>query len=100
MLRAATTPSTFSRCRNRSLEFAVRGLRFAVLRAFARVRQPLCLYVLSCTYTAQLIFDDPNCVTFIERTKDGEPRWHAIGFAEGLILLVAIHTIAMWGRTN
>jgi uncharacterized protein len=42
--------------------------------------------------TAQLIFDDPGCVTFIERTIDGEPRWHAIGFAEGVILLVVVHT--------
>jgi len=42
--------------------------------------------------TARLIFDDPGCVTFIERTIDGEPRWHAIGFAEGLILLVVVHT--------
>jgi len=42
--------------------------------------------------TAQLIFDDPYCVTFIERTKDDEPRWHAVGFAEGLILLVVVHT--------
>ncbi len=42
--------------------------------------------------TAQLIFDDPNCVTFIERTNDGEPRWHAIGFAGGLILVVVVHT--------
>jgi len=42
--------------------------------------------------SAQLIFDDPGCVTFIERAKDGEPRWHTIGFAEGLILLVVVHT--------
>ena len=42
--------------------------------------------------TAQLIFDDAGCVTFIERTKNGEPRWHAMGFAGGLILLVAVHT--------
>jgi uncharacterized DUF497 family protein len=41
---------------------------------------------------AQLIFNSPDCVTFIERTIDGEPRWHAIGFAEGLILLVVVHT--------
>ena len=42
--------------------------------------------------TAQLVFDDPNCVMFIEGSKDGEPRWHAIGFAEGLILLIVVHT--------
>jgi uncharacterized protein len=38
-----------------------------------------------------LIFDDPGCATFIERAEDGEPGWHAIGFAEGLILLVVVH---------
>ena len=38
------------------------------------------------------MFDDPTCVTFIERTKDGEQRWHAIGFAEEVILLVVVHT--------
>ena len=43
-------------------------------------------------HTAQLVFDDPGCVTFIERTKVGEPRWHAIGFAEGIILLLVVHT--------
>lgn len=42
--------------------------------------------------TAQLIFDDPGCLTFVERTVDGEPRWHAIGFAEGVILVMVVHT--------
>lgn len=42
--------------------------------------------------TAQLIFDDPHCVTFIERTIQGEPRWHGIGSVEGLILIVVVHT--------
>ena len=42
--------------------------------------------------TAQLVFDDPHCVTFVERTIDGERRWHAIGFAEEVILLVVVHT--------
>jgi uncharacterized protein len=42
--------------------------------------------------TAQVVFDDPACVTFIERTIDGEPRWHAIGFAEGVALPIVVHT--------
>ena len=42
--------------------------------------------------TAHLIFDYPGCVTYIERSRDGEARWHAIGFADGLILLVVVHT--------
>jgi uncharacterized DUF497 family protein len=50
--------------------------------------------------TAQSIFDDPGCVTFVERTKDGEPRWHALGFADSLILLVVVHTYRETGSTE
>jgi uncharacterized DUF497 family protein len=32
--------------------------------------------------TAKLIFDDPFCVTFVERVSSGEERWHAIGSIE------------------
>lgn len=42
--------------------------------------------------TAQFIFEDPHCITFVERTEAGEPRWHGIGSVEGLILLVVVHT--------
>jgi len=42
--------------------------------------------------TAQLVFDDPCCVTFIERLTDGEERWHAIGSIENIIILVVVHT--------
>ena len=42
--------------------------------------------------TAQLVFDDPCCVTFVERVTDGEARWHAIGSIENLIVLVVVHT--------
>jgi uncharacterized DUF497 family protein len=42
--------------------------------------------------TAQLVFDDPRCVTFIERVTDGEQRWHAIGSIEDVIVLVVVHT--------
>ena len=42
--------------------------------------------------TAQLIFDDPCCVNFVERVTRGEERWHAIGSIEGIILLVVVHT--------
>jgi uncharacterized protein len=41
--------------------------------------------------TAQLVFDDPMCVTFVERIIDGEHRWHAIGWVENLIILVVTH---------
>ena len=42
--------------------------------------------------TAQLIFDDPFCITFIERVAGGEERWHAIGSIEKIIVLVVVHT--------
>lgn len=42
--------------------------------------------------TAQLVFDDPVCVTFVERIMSGEERWHAIGAVESLIVLVVVHT--------
>jgi uncharacterized DUF497 family protein len=42
--------------------------------------------------TGQLVFDDPLCVTFVERVTGGEPRWHAIGSVENLIVLVIVHT--------
>ncbi len=42
--------------------------------------------------TAQLVFDDPFCVTFVERLSDGEERWHAIGSIQDVIVLVVVHT--------
>jgi uncharacterized DUF497 family protein len=42
--------------------------------------------------TAQLIFDDPFCITFVERVTDGEERWHAIGSIEKIVVLVVAHT--------
>lgn len=42
--------------------------------------------------TAQLVFDDPACVSFVESTVGGEERWHAIGSVESLIVLVVVHT--------
>ena len=42
--------------------------------------------------SAQLVFDDPFCVTFIERVTDGEERWLAIGSIEEMIILVVVHT--------
>jgi len=42
--------------------------------------------------SAQFVFDDPFCITFVERVTDGEERWHAIGSIEKVILLVVVHT--------
>ncbi|MGA2143538.1 MAG: BrnT family toxin [Bryobacteraceae bacterium] len=42
--------------------------------------------------TAQLVFEDPRCVTFVERITDGEERWHAIGWIEDVAIFVVVHT--------
>jgi uncharacterized protein len=42
--------------------------------------------------TAQFVFDDPFCITFVERVTGGEERWHAIGSIEKIIVLVVVHT--------
>ena len=47
--------------------------------------------------TAQLVFDDPFCVTFVERVTEGEERWHAIGSIENVIVLVVVHTHRLEG---
>ena len=41
---------------------------------------------------AQLVFDDPCCVTFPERVVDGEERWHAIGLIADIVIIVVVHT--------
>jgi len=41
---------------------------------------------------AQLVFDDPCCVTFPEHIVDGEQRWHAIGLIAGIVIIVVVHT--------
>lgn len=47
--------------------------------------------------TAQLAFDDPLCVSFVERIDDGEERWHAIGMIEDIIIIVVVHTYKVEG---
>jgi uncharacterized protein len=42
--------------------------------------------------TAQLVFNDPHCISFVKRVNDGEERWHAIGSIENIIVIVVVHT--------
>ena len=42
--------------------------------------------------TAQLVFDDPHCISFVERVSDGEQRRHAIGSVENIVVIVVVHT--------
>ena len=41
--------------------------------------------------TAALAFDDPNAISMLERIKDGEERWHTLGSAGGVVLLLVVH---------
>jgi uncharacterized DUF497 family protein len=38
------------------------------------------------------VFDDPNCLTFVERVEDAEERWHAIGVLDGRAMVTVVHT--------
>ncbi|RPJ64434.1 MAG: BrnT family toxin [Acidobacteria bacterium] len=42
--------------------------------------------------TARLVFDDPHCITFVERVAGGERRWHAIGTIAQILIVVVAHT--------
>jgi uncharacterized DUF497 family protein len=44
--------------------------------------------------SAALVFNDPNVMFRKDRIGDGEQRWHAIGAAEGAVLLV-VHVYRM-----
>ena len=42
--------------------------------------------------TARLVFDDPFCITFVDRVCGDEERWHAIGAIEDILILVVVRT--------
>jgi hypothetical protein len=44
--------------------------------------------------SAALVFDDPHVIFCKDRIVDGDERWHAIGAAEGAVLLV-VHAYRM-----
>jgi hypothetical protein len=44
--------------------------------------------------SAALVFDDPHVIFRKDRIVSGEQRWHAIGAAEGAVLLV-VHVYRM-----
>jgi uncharacterized DUF497 family protein len=42
--------------------------------------------------TATLIFEDPNVVSYRDRWVDNEERWHTIGNAAGIPIVLVVHT--------
>jgi uncharacterized DUF497 family protein len=42
--------------------------------------------------TAARIFEDPHVVSYRDRAVENEERWHAIGSAGGIALLLVVHT--------
>jgi uncharacterized DUF497 family protein len=42
--------------------------------------------------TAQLIFEAPFCVSFVDCVVDGEQCWKAIGALEDIVILVVAYT--------
>ena len=42
--------------------------------------------------TAARIFEDPNVVSYLDRVVDEEARWHSIGCAGDIAILLVVHT--------
>ncbi len=42
---------------------------------------------------AQEVFDDPLCLSGLDRVEGGEERWHTVGMAGGVVLLLVVHTL-------
>ena len=39
------------------------------------------------------VFDDLSAVSYVDRVVDGKERWHTIGRAGGLVVLLVVHTV-------
>jgi uncharacterized DUF497 family protein len=48
--------------------------------------------------TATLVFEDPRVVSILDRIEENEERWHTIGMAGGMLLLLVVHTFR--GKEN
>jgi uncharacterized DUF497 family protein len=42
--------------------------------------------------TAQLVFEDPNVLSLLDRVVEGEERWQSIGLIDGLSVVVVAHS--------
>jgi uncharacterized DUF497 family protein len=43
--------------------------------------------------TAARVFEDDEAVSYIERVVEGQERWHTIGLAGGIVVLLVVHTV-------
>lgn len=50
--------------------------------------------------TATRVFADPNAIFEQDRSVDGEPRWQAIGVADGLVMLLVAHALEERGEVE
>jgi uncharacterized protein len=41
---------------------------------------------------ATLVWSDPLHLVRFDRVEDGEDRWHALGIAAGIVLILVVHT--------
>ena len=39
------------------------------------------------------VFEAPAAVSYVERVVDGRERWHTIGLAGGMSVLLVVHTV-------
>jgi uncharacterized protein len=43
--------------------------------------------------TAAGVFTDPDAVSYLDRIVDDEKRWHTIGLAGAIVILLVVHTV-------
>jgi uncharacterized DUF497 family protein len=43
--------------------------------------------------TAARIFEDPAAVCYADRFENGEQRWHKIGLAGGIAIVLVVHAV-------
>lgn len=39
------------------------------------------------------MFEHPGAVSYVERVVEGQERWHTIGVAGGIAILLVVHTV-------
>ena len=39
------------------------------------------------------VFEDPRAVSYVEPVVEGRERWHTIGLAGGITVLLVVHTV-------